>query len=510
MQQDNRLGGGTDNNNGQNPQPRRRQRPTQQPMQQQQQLTQQQQQQPQKRKKYVTSSRAFGLGIVASIGVTLIAGGGLVVYSMIRDSSVTNYVDSALKQQKQMLQEQQAVVNLSPTTDTMKKVTDPNANITVTRVKNGATETVSGAGVIIRSDGAILTNEHVVKDAKSIKVTIGGIEYDADYLHGDASSDLAVIVCEGAKNLPTVLFGDSTALYQGQYVMSIGNPYGLNDTLSTGTVSALGRDILYRDGTQEIMYANMVQTDTSTNPGNSGGGLFNEKGELVGIMTIIATDGTSDVNSKANSKGSTKNSGNTNTNENTNSNGEITDATADNENDNANSNSNENDNSNSSDNSNDASNSTDQQSSDDQSVEQQGYAVMQQDSNAQAGSTGIAYAIPASYAKSIARNLLNDKDAAHASLGVSIDDVPDSTVTKFGLKSNDGAIVTNVTQSGPAQIAGITNDDVITTFNGIKVVNSQDLQFKVRALPINTEVEIKVLREGKEMTFKVKLGSDAN
>lgn len=500
MQQGNRLGGDADNG-GQVPQSRRRQtRQSSQQPQPQQQLIQQQQQPPQRRKAYVTSSKAFGLGIVASIGVTLIAGGGLVFYSMIRDSSVTNYVDAALKEQKQMLQEQQAVVNLSPTSDTMKKVTEPNANITVTRVnKAGETETVSGAGVIIRSDGAILTNEHVVKDAKSIKVTIGGIEYDADYLHGDASSDLAVILCEGAKNLPTVEFGDSTALYQGQYVMSIGNPYGLNDTLSTGTVSSLGRDILYRDGVQEIMYANMIQTDTSTNPGNSGGGLFNEKGELVGIMTIIATDGTSDVNSKANSKGDTKNSNVSNANSNDASDGKITDATAQNENDNENAKSNENQPGNEN---------TNNENTD--NIEQQGYSVLQQDSNAKAGSTGIAYAIPASYAKSIAKNLLNDKDGAHASLGLSIDDVPDDTVTKFGLKSSDGAIVTNIVQSGPAQIAGLTNDDVITTFNGIKVVNAQDLQFKVRALPINTEVELKVLREGKEMTFKIRLGSDAS
>lgn len=489
MQQGNKLGGDTDNG-GQMPQSRRRQTQQSSPQQPpQQQLIQQQQQPPQRRRAYVTSSKAFGLGVIASIGVTLIAGGGLVFYSMIRDSSVSSYVDQALKEQKQMLQEQQAVVNLSPTTDTMKKITEPNANITVTRVnKTGETETVSGAGIIIRSDGAILTNEHVVKDAKSIKVTVDGIEYDADYLHGDASSDLAVILCEGAKNLPTVVFGDSTALYQGQYVMSIGNPYGLNDTLSTGIVSSLGRDILYRDGVQEIMYANMIQTDTSTNPGNSGGGLFNERGELVGIMTIIATDGTSDVNSKANSKGDTKNA-NTSTSPNDASDGKVTDATAQ---ENAETNANQAGNG-----------STD-------NIEQQGYSVLQQDSNAQAGSTGIAYAIPASYAKSIARNLLNDKDGAHASLGLSIDDVPDETVTKFGLKSSDGAIVTNIVQSGPAQIAGLTNNDVITTFNGIKVVNAQDLQFKVRALPINTEVELKILREGKEMTFKIRLGSDAS
>ena len=281
--------------------------------------------------------------------------------------------------------------------------------------------------------------------------------------------------------------------------MSIGNPYGLNDTLSTGTVSSLGRDILYRDGVQEIMYANMIQTDTSTNPGNSGGGLFNERGELVGIMTIIATDGTSDVNSKANSKGDPKNSNVSNTNSNDASDGKITDATAQNENDNENAESNENQSGNEN---------TNNENTD--NIEQQGYSVLQQDSNAKAGSTGIAYAIPASYAKSIAKNLLNDKDGAHASLGLSIDDVPDDTVTKFGLKSSDGAIVTNIVQSGPAQIAGLTNDDVITTFNGIKVVNAQDLQFKVRALPINTEVELKVLREGKEMTFKIRLGSDAS
>jgi serine protease Do len=139
-----------------------------------------------------------------------------------------------------------------------------------------------GSGVITSADGYILTNNHVVKDADEINVRLSTFEeYEAKIIGRDAKTDLALIKIEPKKQLPAVTFGDSDQLRVGDWVMAIGNPFGLEQTVTAGIVSAKGRSI----GNET--YGNFIQTDASINPGNSGGALFNLKGEMVGVNTAI-------------------------------------------------------------------------------------------------------------------------------------------------------------------------------------------------------------------------------
>ena len=139
-----------------------------------------------------------------------------------------------------------------------------------------------GSGVIATADGFILTNNHVVEDADEINVTLATFEeYEAKVIGRDPKSDIALIKIETEKELPAVAFGNSDQLRVGDWVLAIGNPFGLQQTVTAGIVSAKGRSI--NNGT----YGNFIQTDASINPGNSGGPLFNLKGEMVGVNTAI-------------------------------------------------------------------------------------------------------------------------------------------------------------------------------------------------------------------------------
>ena len=139
----------------------------------------------------------------------------------------------------------------------------------------------SGSGFVLTSDGYIVTNYHVVKDAQTVKVTMySGDEYDAQYVGGDEDYDIAVIKIE-ATGLPAVTLGNSEELNVGDHVLAIGNPLGeLTFSMSGGMVSSVNRTINV-DGTP----FNMIQTDASINPGNSGGPLLNSYGEVVGIVS---------------------------------------------------------------------------------------------------------------------------------------------------------------------------------------------------------------------------------
>ncbi|MFV1995865.1 MAG: Do family serine endopeptidase, partial [Verrucomicrobiales bacterium] len=139
-----------------------------------------------------------------------------------------------------------------------------------------------GSGVILTADGYILTNNHVVEGADKIKVlTADGDEHNAEIVATDPASDIAVIKMEG-EALPAVTLGDSETLRAGDFVLAIGSPFGLNHTVTSGIVSATGRDNLHITG-----YENFIQTDASINPGNSGGALIDNKGRVVGINTAI-------------------------------------------------------------------------------------------------------------------------------------------------------------------------------------------------------------------------------
>ena len=142
-----------------------------------------------------------------------------------------------------------------------------------------------GSGVIIHPSGYILTNEHVVAKATRIKVTlIDKREFDANLVGADIKSDLAVIKIDSKERLPHVALGRSDDLMIGEIVIAIGNPFGLQHTVTTGIISALHRSI---KGGKNRVYRDFIQLDASINPGNSGGPLLNINGSLIGVNTAI-------------------------------------------------------------------------------------------------------------------------------------------------------------------------------------------------------------------------------
>lgn len=146
-----------------------------------------------------------------------------------------------------------------------------------------------GSGVVLDTDGNVLTNNHVVEGATDITVSLNGESYEAELVGADTSSDLAVIKIKDvdAKNLTPIEVGDSDGLNVGEWVMAIGSPFGNEQSVSTGIVSSLYRSTALPTTSGTYIYANMIQTDAAINPGNSGGALVNDNGELVGINSII-------------------------------------------------------------------------------------------------------------------------------------------------------------------------------------------------------------------------------
>ena len=170
------------------------------------------------------------------------------------------------------------------------------------------TESSLGSGVVLSEDGYIVTNNHVVAGADAFKVTVGGEEYDADVVGTDESSDIAVIKLRNASGLTPVEIGDSDNLTIGELVMSIGSPFGLEQSVATGIVSATSRSQIMSNSESSgsdgygygyggsssqsggyTIYPNMIQTDAAINPGNSGGALVDSNGKLIGINTLITS-----------------------------------------------------------------------------------------------------------------------------------------------------------------------------------------------------------------------------
>ena len=157
----------------------------------------------------------------------------------------------------------------------------------------GYAQTATGSGVIIRSEGYVLTNYHVIEGGDRITVTVGAEDLEAKIVGADAQTDLAVLKIDGGP-YPAIEIGNSSDLKVGQFVVAVGSPFGLEKTVTSGIISALQRDSLAGNGVNVTAYTNLIQTDAAINPGNSGGALVDEQGRLIGINTLIqSTSGAS-------------------------------------------------------------------------------------------------------------------------------------------------------------------------------------------------------------------------
>jgi serine protease Do len=261
----------------------------------------------------------------------------------------------------------------------------------------------AGSGVIISDDGYILTNNHVVEGAKEVTVTLADkTEFEAEVIGLDPKTDLAVLKIDSQKPLPAASLADSEALRVGDWVVAIGNPFGLNHTVTSGIVSAKGRVI------GAGPYDDFIQTDASINPGNSGGPLFNMNGEVVGINTAIIPQG-----------------------------------------------------------------------------------------------QGIGFAIPVNTAKPLIPQLVENGEVRRGYLGVNIQTLTPELAQALDMKMREGALVADVVADSPADKADIARGDIIIAFDGKEVKDSHDLPAIVAATPVDKEVMVTVVRNGKERQLPV-------
>ena len=266
-----------------------------------------------------------------------------------------------------------------------------------------------GSGFIISADGYIVTNNHVVQGGQSFTVVLeDGAELDAKLVGADQRTDLAVLKVDTDRELTYVAFADDGEVRVGDWVVAIGNPFGLGGTVTAGIVSARGRDI------GAGPYDDFIQIDAAVNRGNSGGPAFNLSGEVVGINTAIFSPS--------------------------------------------------------------------------------------------GGNVGIAFAIPASTAKEVVGNLIENGSVLRGWLGVQIQPVTDEIAESVGLDKARGALVTDAQADGPARDAGVKAGDVITAVNGREVASPRELARTIGNLAPSTKVEVTLWRGGAEQKVSVELG----
>jgi len=266
-----------------------------------------------------------------------------------------------------------------------------------------------GSGFIVDSNGTILTNYHVVDGSQKLVVKLAdGKDYEAKVIGKDQKSDIAVIKIEAGGELPAVSLGDSDRLEVGEWVMAIGNPFGLDHTVTSGIVSAKGRNI------GQGPYDNFIQTDASINPGNSGGPLINLRGEVVGINTAIFSQS--------------------------------------------------------------------------------------------GGNIGIGFAIPSNSVKELLPQLRDKGRVVRGFIGTSVQKVTPEIADSLGLNPARGALVADMVKGGPAERAGVKTGDVIVEFDRKPIKDSSDLPSAVARVAPGTAVQVKIARDGKEMTLPITVG----
>jgi Do/DeqQ family serine protease len=265
-----------------------------------------------------------------------------------------------------------------------------------------------GSGVIVTTDGYILTNNHVVESAESITVeTTDGRSFPAKLIGTDQPSDLALLKVTG--HFKALALGNSDEVKVGDVVLAVGNPLGVGQTVTQGIISAKSRSTGVGDGA----YEDFLQTDAPINHGNSGGALVNMRGELVGINSqILSPSG---------------------------------------------------------------------------------------------GNIGIGFAVPVNMAKNVMEQLKASGKVTRAQLGVTIQPVTSDMAASLGLPDASGAIVSSVRAGSAAERAGVQQGDVITSFDGQPVHDSNALRNRVAAMKPGSEAQLVLIRDGAERRLSVKM-----
>ncbi len=228
--------------------------------------------------------------ILVSLFISGIMLGGVFIYLNKEEQKLEERLGE-IENSQVVIPENVTVSEEAIVTSVYKKVSPCVVHITSTALKwNFFMEIVPqqgiGSGVIVSKDGYILTNNHVIAGAEFIKVKLAtGEELDASLVGADPQNDIAVLKIDPPHDLPVAKLGDSDKLRVGMLAIAIGNPFGLDRTITVGVISALNRTIKTESGIME----DLIQTDASINPGNSGGPLVNSKGEVIGINAAIYT-----------------------------------------------------------------------------------------------------------------------------------------------------------------------------------------------------------------------------
>ncbi|HBN73655.1 MAG TPA: peptidase [Sutterella sp.] len=269
----------------------------------------------------------------------------------------------------------------------------------------------TGSGFIISSDGLILTNHHVIDGADEITVRLtDNREFKGKVLGSDQKTDIAVVKID-AKDLPALKMGDSSKLKVGEWVAAIGSPFGLDNTVTAGIVSAKSRQL------PSDQYVPFIQTDVAVNPGNSGGPLFNMAGEVVGINSqIFSTSG---------------------------------------------------------------------------------------------GFMGLSFAIPIDLALQIKDQLVSTGKVTRGRIGVVVQSMTQELAESFGMKTPQGALVSQIDKNGPAAKSDLREGDIIVQANGKPIASSGDLPVLVSSMTPGSDLMLTVIRDGKQVSVKVKVGEDS-